>query len=96
MTNMEKLKGRRYNIEEGRFYGYPRRVRGNGSNDLFIVGDYLMILHFNGMRLRAFREYSGNGVLFSVSQMNETVVSVGLKIDGPFTKAFILKGKIFK
>ncbi len=93
MTDMNKLKGKRFNLEEGRFYGYPRLVRGNGCNDVFIVGDFLMIAHFNGVRLHAFREHFGRGVLFSVSQKGDIVIAVGIRLDGLFTKAYILKGK---
>jgi len=92
ILDLEKLKAKRFTFEEGKFYGYPRMVSGNDANDLFIVGDYFMIAHFNGIRLNPFRELYGLGIFRSVSFKDKTVVAVGLRIDGYFTKAFIVKG----
>lgn len=60
------------------FPGFPNRVRGNGSNDLVIVGYYNMIAHYNGANWQYYQQfYQQDQHLFSVDEKGNLVVAVG-------------------
>lgn len=58
---------------------YTEDVRGNGPNDVFVVGDYGEILHFNGASWRSFRSETGltNGRYRRVAVAGNLVIAVG-------------------
>jgi hypothetical protein len=72
--------GKRLSFTPGQFPGLPNRIRGNGINDFVIVGEYSFIGHYNGYSWRYFDElWTDNTRLWSVSQKDDIIVSVGSK-----------------
>jgi hypothetical protein len=71
---------------------FKRRIRGKDWNDIFIVGDFGLVSHFNGVN---WRHYTGNelpnllGNYYSVVLYNNLMVTSGQLNDG---KAIILRG----
>ena len=71
---------------------YKERIRGTGSNDIFIVGDFGLVSHFNGA---TWKHYAGNelpkllGNYYSVVLEKNIMVAVGQLND---RRAIILKG----
>ncbi|NPV11234.1 MAG: glucosyl transferase [Ignavibacteria bacterium] len=68
-------------------------IRGNGLNDVFIVGAFGELLHFNGFRWKSFIDQLGwfNGSYTSVA-VNDNLVCV---VGGNMQKAKVLIGKKF-
>ncbi len=85
--------GRRYSFAARAFPGFPFRMRGNGSNDSFIAGEYGMIAHFNGMSWRDYTELRNNWRLTSVAQKGNLAVAVGWTYDSYGNKGMILIGR---
>lgn len=58
---------------------YSTRVRGNNSNDFFIVGAFGDVLHFNGATWKNYRSITGlsNGSYTSVAVTNKLSIIVG-------------------
>jgi hypothetical protein len=57
---------------------YTNRIRGNGSNDIFAVGDFGIAVHHNGIHWRVYNEIrlpSGN--YESLSVRGNIVIAVG-------------------
>jgi len=56
-------------------------VRGQGLNDIFVVGSFLEIVHFNGSTWQNYRNeiYSPNGALGGISFKENTVAMVGFQ-----------------
>ncbi|MDI6765264.1 MAG: hypothetical protein QME52_00305 [Bacteroidota bacterium] len=73
--------------------GFPWKLRGNGVNDLIIVGEYFMLGHFNGSTFRHFYELHSYGRLTSVDQKNNFVVAVGYLFDPIHSKGIIIRGR---
>lgn len=71
---------------------YKRRIRGNAWNDVFVVGDFGLISHYNGM---TWRHYLGKeistffGLWSSVAINGNMLVAVG-EIDD---RAIVLRGR---
>jgi hypothetical protein len=58
---------------------FPNRIRGNGINDLFIVGTYGFIGHYNGSTCKQYSQfYSSKNLIYSVAQRGNLVVAVGI------------------
>jgi hypothetical protein len=74
------------------FPGFPRRIRGNDENDMFITGDFFMIAHYNGLTWRYFSELSGSGRFWSIDLKDNIVCAVGNDADF-FTKGIIVMGQ---
>lgn len=75
------------------FPGFPERLRGNGPNDLTIVGDFNFVSHFNGVSWRYFSEFiNGNGILWSVDQRNNLLIAVGVSYDPINSKGIVVRG----
>ena len=55
------------------------KMRGNGLNDVFVVGAYGELLHYNGMRWKSFRDVTGldNGSYASVAVKGNLIIAVG-------------------
>ncbi len=57
---------------------FSESVRGTGPNDVFVVGDFGLVSHFNGVRWQTFPQLSfSNGQYNSVSVNGNTVIAVG-------------------
>jgi hypothetical protein len=67
---------------------YTRKVRANHENDVFIVGDFGLICHYNGSSWCIYPSLLPNSSLLSLDVKGDTVVIVGS--DG--NHAFIIKG----
>jgi len=63
------------------FPGFPFRLRGNGVNDMILVGDRFMAAHFNGWSWRHYEEFTDLGAFLSTAQKGGLVCSVGLRFD---------------
>ncbi|MGD0037257.1 MAG: hypothetical protein ABSC53_08200 [Bacteroidota bacterium] len=66
----------------------PTMVRGNGTNDVFVVGGYGEFLHWNGIRWKTFIHQTGladDGTYFSISVNRNLVVAVGVNNIGDAT-----------
>jgi hypothetical protein len=73
--------------------GFPWRVRGNNLNDLFIVGEYFMIAHYNGITYKHYEELRGFGRLISIDQKNRMVVATGYSFDPIHSKGVVFIGR---
>ncbi len=82
---------KRYSFTSGFFPGFPWRVRGDGA-ELFVVGEYYMVAHFNGATFRHFTQFTGFGRLLSVDQNGNSVFSVGESIDQINSKGIVIRG----
>jgi hypothetical protein len=76
---------------------FPKKIRGNDINDMFIVGTYNFIGHYNGMTSKVYSQflnYSNQNHIYSVAQKGNLVVAVGYSADGPIsTKAVVYIGR---
>ncbi len=63
---------------------YKEAIRGNGPNDIFVVGDFGLVLHFNGSTWTDLSQEVGmpNTVLYAVAAKGNTVVAVGQTVSG--------------
>lgn len=81
----------RWQLDQTQPLIYRRKIRGNAWNDLFIVGDFGLVSHYNGS---TWKHYTGNGLptffglWSSVAVKGNTMVAVG-EIDD---RAIILRG----
>jgi len=62
---------------------FSRKIRGNGVNDIFIVGDFGEILHYNGVSWMNYTSQTGmeDGYYLSLAFKDNLVVSVGQVYD---------------
>lgn len=66
-------------------------MRGNGSDDIFVVGDYGFCAHFNGVSWAVYPElYLPNSIYHGLAIRGNMMVAVGEMGDG---KAIITIGK---
>ncbi len=65
------------------------RVRGTADNDIFVVGDFGVVAHFNGVSFRVYPEARVALVYTSVAVKGNTVIAVGYASSG----AVILQGR---
>jgi hypothetical protein len=74
---------------------FPNRIRGNDINDMFIVGTYGFIGHYNGKTVKQYSQfYSNKNLIYSVAQKGNLVVAVGIGIgDFIFHKAIVFIGR---
>jgi hypothetical protein len=56
---------------------YKERVRGKSKNDLFVVGDFGLLAHYNGVRWREYPEASSASIYTSLDFKNNLMVTVG-------------------
>ena len=70
---------------------YTTAVRGNAWNDVFVVGHFGEVVHYNGMSWRSYRGVTGltSGVLNSVAVKGNIVAAVGFTS----TNAIVLTGR---
>ena len=70
---------------------FVERIDGNNINDLFLVGEFNRIYHFNGSTIQKFPHLEGSGTSLSVSCVNNHVFVVGE--DGSFYyRAVVYRG----
>jgi hypothetical protein len=58
---------------------YTQAIRGQASNDIAVVGDYGVVLHYNGMSWRNYQSetYLTNGSFYAVTLKRNLLVAVG-------------------
>ncbi|MBV6510701.1 MAG: hypothetical protein FMNOHCHN_00178 [Ignavibacteriaceae bacterium] len=71
---------------------YKTAVRANGLNDIFVVGAFGLILHYNGSTWHSYlpETYLNNGAYGRVAVKNNIVIAIG----GQGTKAVLTMGRI--
>ncbi|AFH48704.1 Hypothetical protein IALB_0993 [Ignavibacterium album JCM 16511] len=84
-NNLNKTNWKRTDYQSTR---YSEKIRGTNFNDIFIVGSYNQVLHFNGFSWYEYTEYEF-GENLSVDIKNNMVVMVGWENDS----ARIIMGK---
>lgn len=67
---------------------YSRNIRGTIHNNIFVCGDFGLFSHYNGSSWYTYNELYMQGIYFSLSALNNSVVSIGIK----GSKAIIVKG----
>ncbi|MGH2567551.1 MAG: hypothetical protein ACRDGA_04375, partial [Bacteroidota bacterium] len=67
---------------------YTRRVRGTDVHDVFVVGDFGFVAHYNGSSWRMYPE-AAVALYYSMDYKNNLMIAVGAR-DG---KAVILRMK---
>ncbi|MBI5475500.1 MAG: hypothetical protein HY964_02035 [Ignavibacteriales bacterium] len=86
--------GKRNSYSPDFFPGFPYRMRGNGDNDIVLVGNHAMIVHYNGYTFRYFEEQREENIfLLSVAQKKNIIVTVGEKYDMINGKGVAIIGK---
>jgi hypothetical protein len=76
------------------FPGFPSRLRGNGPNELTIVGQNTFIAHYNGSSWRWYSNVmSSNGMLYSIDQKGNLVVAVGENYDPINSRGLVFIGR---
>ena len=70
---------------------YTNMIRGTGLNDIFVVGDFGLLAHHNGVRWHVYSDFLNlpGASLYSISVSKNTVTAVGLAGN----KALIVMGK---
>lgn len=56
---------------------YTRKIRGNGLNDIFAVGDFGVFAHYNGKSWKLYEQLGINGVYNSIAINKDLVVAAG-------------------
>ena len=56
---------------------FPRGLSGNGMNDIFFVGDFNRVGHYNGKSIQDYPELAGGGIFHSVAFDSNNVYVVG-------------------
>ena len=59
---------------------FQQQVRGKGPNNIFIVGNFGLVLHWNGFNWRYYSAFQG--ILLGLAIKDNLVVAVGSKLDG--------------
>ncbi len=62
--------------------GYLEGIRGNGENDLFVVGHFGAVLHWNGQSWHRYQELPDDRIYYGVSVKGDLVVAVGVRVEG--------------
>jgi len=76
------------------FPGLPYRLRGNGVNDITMVGNYNFIAHYNGQSMMYYSHlYNSDWELYSVDQKGNLVVAVGEMYDPINSRGLVVRGK---
>jgi len=90
-----KGEGKRLSFVPDYFPGFPYGMRGSSDNDLFVVGTYNFIAHYNGSTWRHYDELmSQEGWFRSVDAKGNMVVAVGHLYSDPLNvRAFIATGR---
>jgi len=70
-------KNNRWNYERLGFY--IEKIRGIKSNDIFAVGHFGGIAHYNGIEWNKYNEFSFDGVIYGIMPFNTEVFLVGRK-----------------
>jgi len=86
-------RGRRSSFVQSYFPGFPFRMRGGDVNDIWIVGEFFMIAHYNGATWRHFDQFmDADGRLYSVAQEGNLVIGVGLLYDPIDRRGMVYRG----
>jgi hypothetical protein len=85
----KRLGDKRWELESGHPLVYKESMRGNDWNDLFVVGDFGLVSHFNGITWEHYNIGLPMANLYSVSVKGNVVTAVGQ--DG--SKAVVIVGR---
>ncbi len=56
---------------------FTERIRGTGKNDVFVVGHFGLLAHYNGVNWREYPEAATALVYTSLDYKNDLMVTVG-------------------
>jgi len=70
---------------------YSNRVRGTGLNNIFIVGDYGLLLHYNGSTWKSYNDYLWTGMIYHGLAVRGNKFAIAGEQDG---KAILITGTI--
>ncbi|MGB2869028.1 MAG: hypothetical protein WBD36_11295 [Bacteroidota bacterium] len=73
--------------------GFPNRVRGQGANDIFVIGDFSFLAHFNGKSWHWYQEIGGSVRWHSVAMRGDLVIGVGVDVSNIFNRGVVAIGK---
>jgi len=77
-TANSRGEARRLSFTSSYFPGFPNAMRGNGPNDIMLVGDYNFIAHYNGMTWQNYSELRQTYEYFaSVAVKHNVAIAVG-------------------
>jgi len=69
-------------------------IRGNGPNDIFVVGDYGLVSHFNGSTWHTYPALQGELIYYGLAMKEDLIVAVGgITTGGVGGAATILMGR---
>ncbi len=75
------------------YFSFPWKLRGNHENDIFIVGEYGSLFHFNGISWKRYSELQNNDHRFkSIDVTPKFIVVAGSDNSEFLRKAIVLKG----
>ncbi|NIT57777.1 MAG: hypothetical protein GWN00_16570 [Aliifodinibius sp.] len=72
--------------------GFPRRIRGQASNDIVTVGDFHMMSHYSGSSWKYFAGLRNDGRLRSVAIYKDLIIGAGVGSGGITSIAIIVTG----
>nr|MBC8175452.1 hypothetical protein [Candidatus Neomarinimicrobiota bacterium] len=79
--------------QEAGYFAYPWRVRGNTPNDLFIVGEYGSVFHYNGINWKWYEDlYQDQSRFRSIAIQSDFAVIVGIDYAPFLDKAYVVRG----
>lgn len=75
------------------YFSFPWKIRGNGKNDILIVGENSSIFHYNGASWNWYEQiYSTNTKLVNVAIHLNFAVAIGIDQNGILQKAYVIRG----
>ncbi len=72
---------------------YTNCIRGNAENDIWVVGDFGTVSHFNGMSWYTYPSMTFSGILHSVAVKGKRLIAVGEISSGQGTRAVVVRGQ---
>ncbi len=71
---------------------FPLSMSGTAENNLWVVGHFLSILHYNGSTLKTYNKLLGDGVLYRVRATPAKVYAVGTIFTGLQYRPIVITG----
>jgi hypothetical protein len=72
---------------------FPYRIRGSNANDLFVVGDYTRVWHYNGLTWKMLNSGASTRPLYGLAVKANFVVAVGADYSTIPARAVIYAGR---
>jgi hypothetical protein len=72
---------------------FPYRIRGSSANDIFVVGDYTRIWHYNGLTWKMLNSGASTRPLYGLAVNANFVVAVGADYSTIPARAVIYTGR---